>query len=138
GHVLAPAINTIKIVRQFLTSRDGQAKIGWVSLYLAKVAPPVLFVHVVFSAGAVWNSIFGTTWTSLGVPWATIDLGQLDNLETNAGKLRTLIEGTGLPTSPALTRASGTSLGRWGVASITMIAHSKGGIDSRKYLNTSG
>lgn len=99
--------------------------IDWALLNF-QASRPVLMVHGIFSSGATWSP----KWTGPGgeltvrkLPHDTIDMGDLDSIGNNAVKIANKVV--------ALRN-------RWGVDKINIVAHSKGGIDSRHYLTNQG
>lgn len=126
GNAPTPAINTVRIdIDTGNTETPSCTSIDWASLSIA--APrPVLLVHGFNSSGAVWNDL----WTNpdpahpkrldlLGLPAATVDLGGFASIVDNSFRIQQRVEG--------LAR-------RWGVDQINIVAHSKGGLDSRQYI----
>jgi uncharacterized protein (TIGR03437 family) len=124
---LQPRDNTIRI--QIDTANPGKdvwcTAIDWVSLKI-EAPRPVLFVHGILSDGFGWNDP-PFRWASqlttvLGIPnnGTELSMGYLpDLIQTNARKVGDAV---------ASARA------RWGVDRINLICHSKGGLDSRHFV----
>jgi len=127
GGQLVPADNTIQIdIDTANTEEDWCTSIDWATMTI-DAPSPVFFVHGILSNGSGWNSQWVSGVEGLGIPAATIDLGGplgivLDSIQNNsqkiAGKISELQE-------------------RWGVDQLNIVAHSKGGIDSRDYIENS-
>jgi hypothetical protein len=93
--------------------------IDWAALSV-KVVRPVLMAHGILSTPTVWDGIWVANLNSLGVlndhgP----QLGKLDSIENNAAKI-----------ASAVAQAKQ----RWGVDKVNLVTHSKGGLDSRQYV----
>jgi hypothetical protein len=96
------------------------------------VARPALFVHGIFSTPGTWSSRWITTVpgtperleiTNLGLPADTINVGFLpDTIGSNAQKISNRMQ---------------QLKNQWKVDKINLIGHSKGGLDSRDYAETS-
>lgn len=96
--------------------------IDWAALTF-EVARPVVMAHGILSAGSVWGGVWVPGLDNLGLPNSNnLNMGNLDSIGANAGKI-----------------ASEVSDGkdRWGVDKVVMVAHSKGGLDSRHFVENS-
>jgi len=132
GGTATEALNEIRIdidTASPPTDENWCTSIDWAALSI-KVARPDLLVHGICVTGICNN---GTeTWTAsnvwphgldnLGIPYDVVDLGRLDLIGANAGKIATKVS--------ELKR-------RFGVDKVNIVAHSKGGIDSRHFAETS-
>ena len=93
-------------------------EIDWASLELKKAARPVVGVHGIFSQGNIWENEWVRGLRQLGVPMTHLDLGALGGISANAAQIAGHVE--------AVKR-------RWGVDRVNIVAHSKGGLDSRHF-----
>jgi PKD repeat protein len=116
---LVPQANTIRIdIDTGNTKTFSCTSIDWVSLSV-QVARPVLLVHGILSDHKTWETIWVANLRGLGLPVATIDVGKLGSIQDNAAKIRDRVD--------QLRSA-------WGVERINIGSHSKGGLDSRDYI----
>lgn len=132
----APAMNTLRIDIDILSSTPRWCTaIDWVTMTVDQIAPPVLFVHGILSGSGGWSSPWGDGLREMGVPSDAIDLGSqqgllvLDSIAQNAAEIADRVN--------SLTRVSDSDPGRWGVDKINIVAHSKGGIDARHFVELS-
>ncbi len=96
--------------------------IDWAALSI-EVARPVVMAHGILSSGSVWNNIWVTNLNSSGLPNSNLlNMGNLDSIAANANKIAVEVA---------------NSKRRWGVDKVVLVAHSKGGIDSREYVESS-
>lgn len=120
GGTLQSRPNTVRIdIDTANTDEFWCTSIDWASLSI-KAPRPVFMAHGILSSGATW-SLWSSRLGNLGVPSATENFGNLDSIENNAGKISNKID--------ALRR-------RWGVDKVNILAHSKGGLDSRQYIES--
>jgi len=93
--------------------------IDWAALSI-KVVRPVVMAHGILSDHSVWSTIWVNNLTQAGVlNDGTLDLGKLASIEDNAAKI-----------AGAVSKAKQ----RWGVDKVNLVGHSKGGLDSRQYV----
>lgn len=125
GSTVTPADNTIQIDIDTANSQEVWCtSLDWVELHI-QVVRPVVMAHGILSNGGTWDrSADGFSWVnklnSLGVPNSNrLNMGRLDNIGNNAAKIASEVE---------------ASKRRWGVDKVNIVAHSKGGIDSREYV----
>ncbi len=122
GGTLEPADNTIEIQIDVLNA-GWCTSIDWAALTID--APnPVFFVHGILSDSSGWGDVWEPGLQNLGVPVGDISLGgtfgiALDSIGNNAEKIATKIS---------------SLQERWGFDNITFVTHSKGGLDSRQYI----
>jgi len=96
--------------------------IDWAAVAIQKAPLPVVLFHGILSSGNVWEPVWETELEKLGIPNdGNQNLGELGSIQSNAD----LIAG----------RIS-SSLDRWGVKKVNIVCHSKGGLDSRHYVET--
>lgn len=122
GGTLEPADNTIEIQIDVLDA-GWCTSIDWAALTID--APnPVFFVHGILSDSSGWGDVWEPGLQNLGVPVGDISLGgtfgiALDSIGNNAEKIATKIS---------------SLQERWGFDNITFVTHSKGGLDSRQFI----
>ncbi|MCA8949183.1 MAG: hypothetical protein KDE27_06760 [Planctomycetes bacterium] len=125
GNQPTPAANTIRIDIDVLSSSDRWCtSIDWAALEI-RVVRPVVMVHGILSNGNTWNTSpfsWVTELDSLGWPNDRLDMGALDSIQNNAAKIAARV---------ASARA------RFGVEAVNLVCHSKGGLDSRHYVEHS-
>ncbi len=104
--------------------------VDWVALQVP-VVDPVLLVHGILSSPATWGSNgSGFDWedglSSWGIPWEAIDLSgynkALSSIDSDAAQIASTVE---------------TMKQTFGVDKVNIVAHSKGGLDSRQFAETS-
>ncbi|MSR57570.1 MAG: alpha/beta hydrolase [Planctomycetaceae bacterium] len=123
-NLLQPTSNTIRIDIDTASgnSENWCTAIDWVSLELP--APdPVLLVHGILPFGDTWSGPWTSGLTELGIPFEAIELGfpALDSIQNNAGKIDASFE---------------EMQNRFGIDKINIVAHSKGGLDSREFAES--
>jgi pimeloyl-ACP methyl ester carboxylesterase len=96
--------------------------IDWAALTF-KVARPIVMAHGILSDGESWNKA-SFSWVnklnSLGIPNSNrLNMGRLDSIQSNSIKIAGEV-------------ANATR--RWGVDKVDLVCHSKGGLDSRHYV----
>lgn len=97
--------------------------IDWASLSFQSVRP-VVFAHGILSEASVWENIWVPKLRELGVPASSDinpNMGNLDSIQDNAGEIAAAVE---------------KAKDRWGVDKVNLVTHSKGGLDSRQYVET--
>jgi len=119
GNSITKATNTITIDIDTANSDDTWCtSIDWASLNI-QVPQPVLTVHGILSGSGTWTKIWKPNIEGLGLPYASIDMGYLDSIQNNAGKISNRVN--------SLQK-------QWGVDTVNIVSHSKGGLDSRDYI----
>ncbi|MEP7340273.1 MAG: choice-of-anchor X domain-containing protein [Acidobacteriota bacterium] len=127
GGTVTPADNTIRIDIDTANSTEAWCtSIDWAALTF-DVARPVVMVHGILSSGSTWDqadfSWVNKLLNSLGLPNSNLlNMGNLDSIGNNAGKVATQVAG---------------SRARWGVDKVNLVCHSKGGLDSRQFVEGS-
>lgn len=124
-----PGINTIEI--QIDTANPNYqvwcTAIDWAALTI-EAPRPVLLIHGISpfpgsDPTAAWANVWKPELQNLGIPVDDINLSTglfaLDSIQNNSAKISTKIE---------------TLLDKWGVDKVNIVAHSKGGLDSRDYI----
>ena len=104
------------------TAENWCTAIDWVSITIVNPIPPRPWIgaHGIFSESGIWNGLWVKKIREFGIPAAAgPDMGRLDSIQSNAGKIGSAV---------AQARA------RWGVDRVNIVAHSKGGLDSRHYI----
>src|SRR3954463_2063380 len=120
GAALVPAVNTLRIdIDTGNTKTPSCTSVDWASLSI-QVVRPVLFVHGILSDHTTWD-MWVANLHGLGLPVATINVGKLGSIQNNSSKIRDRVDQL-------------RSL--WGVDKINIGAHSKGGLDSRDYIES--
>ncbi|MFL6388912.1 MAG: choice-of-anchor X domain-containing protein [Terriglobales bacterium] len=124
GGTLTPADNTIQIDIDTANPNDELwcTSIDWAALSV-EVARPVVMVHGILSSGGTWSSTWVPNLNNIGLPDSNaLNMGNLDSIGNNATKIANEVS---------------SSKQRWGVDKVNIVAHSKGGIDSREYVESS-
>lgn len=125
------ADNTIEVVIDTHPDSSGSSwctSIDWAALTVDEIAAPVLLVHGILSDNTGWAAPWQAGLDTLGIPNEAINLGSnqgllvLDSIGQNAGDIAAQV-------------ADMTA--RLGVDQINIVAHSKGGIDSRHFIEGS-
>jgi pimeloyl-ACP methyl ester carboxylesterase len=130
GNSVTPADNVVQIDIDTANSEEVWCTaIDWGALAI-KVARPVVMVHGILSSGGAWDQA-DFSWVKklfdLGIPHNNEDpghrfnMGNLDSIQNNAGKIANEVANTKQ---------------RWGVDKVDIVAHSKGGIDSRHFVES--
>jgi uncharacterized repeat protein (TIGR01451 family) len=123
GGTIVPADNTVQIDIDTANSDFVWCTaIDWAALTF-RVARPVVMAHGILSDGGAWNKP-SFSWvnklTSLGIPNSNrLNMGNLDSIQSNAGKIAGEVA---------------NARRRWGVDKVDLVGHSKGGIDSRHFV----
>ena len=120
-----PALNSVRIDIDTASSRESWCTaIDWASLSI-EVTRPQLLVHGILSHASTWSGIWTTGLANRGIPYEAIDLSPggigLDSIADNANDIANKV--SELKT-------------RWGVGKLNIVAHSKGGLDSRHFAET--
>ena len=120
GGTVTPADNFVRIDIDTANSDEVWCvSIDWIELKI-EVARPVVMAHGILSDGSTWSNRWVPGLNQVGVPNTNeLNMGRLDSIGNNAGKISNVVN------------ASKT---RWGVDRVTIVAHSKGGLDSREYV----
>ena len=95
--------------------------IDWVSIRFS-VVPPVVLVHGWPALRDIWGGTWTTELTSRGIPFdKDLPLKFDPSIASGAAEVRRRVQ---------------RDLTRWGVRKVTLVGHSKGGIDARHYAET--
>ena len=124
-----PGINTIEIQIDTANPNDEVwcTAIDWAALTI-EAPRPVLLIHGInpipgSNPTAAWANVWKPNLQNLGIPVDDINLSTglvaLDSIQNNSVKISTKIEAL---------------LDKWGVDKVNIVAHSKGGLDSRDYI----
>lgn len=95
--------------------------IDWAALSFEAVRP-VVMAHGILSDNSVWRDVWVANLEAAGVPVSNDinpSMGNLDSIQNNALKIG---------------NAVGKARERWGVDKVNLVTHSKGGLDSRHYV----
>jgi pimeloyl-ACP methyl ester carboxylesterase len=124
GGTPTPADNIIQIVIDTANVGSGEywcTAIDWAAISI-DVARPVVMAHGIFSIGGVWNPIWVSNLQGLGLPYSNdLNMGNLDSISNNAAKIASEI---------AIRKD------QWGVDKVVLVGHSKGGLDSREFVES--
>ncbi|HEU4729586.1 MAG TPA: choice-of-anchor X domain-containing protein [Kofleriaceae bacterium] len=119
---VTPVDNTIQIdIDTANTDLVWCTSIDWAAIHI-DVPRPIVFVHGILSKGAAWNKEFSwiNTVSALGIPNRNdLDMGNLDSIQNNAEKIAAKVE---------------SAKQQWGVDKVNLVCHSKGGLDSRHFV----
>lgn len=116
-----PVVNTLEIRIDTANSNEAWCTaIDWVALEI-EAARPVAFFHGIFSNKSVWNEIWIPEMASQGYLIDSENLGILASIQTNARIVGKVVE---------------RMKARWGVDRVSVVSHSKGGLDSRHYAQS--
>ncbi len=126
GKSVTPEDNVIQIDIDTASVPDENwcMSVDWVELSLDMSAVPVVFLHGLNSSGATWaGSNLVTEVNKIGLPnsGSEVSLGKLGEF---ASRL------------PTLTNFINAYKNRWGVNQLTLVGHSRGGLDTRNYINS--
>src|SRR5207244_2088734 len=76
----------------------------------------------IFSTSAIWDTLWVPEIQKHGIPAVHgPDMGRLDSIQSNASKVGVEVQ---------------AAMNRWGVDKVNVVAHSKGGLDTRHYAET--
>lgn len=123
GKKVTAVDNTIRIdIDTANTELVWCTSIDWAAIHI-DVPRPVVFVHGILSQGSAWDKP-EFSWVkqlnSLGIPNRNdLDIGALDSIQNNAAKIAAEVE-----------RAKQ----QWGIDKVNLVCHSKGGLDSRHFV----
>ncbi len=96
--------------------------IDWAAIAIQKAPLPVVLFHGILLSGNVWEPVWETELEKLGIPNdGNQNLGQLGSIQSNADLIASKVS---------------SSLDRWGVKKVNIVCHSKGGLDSRHYVES--
>jgi cysteine-rich repeat protein len=115
-----PGVNTIAIeidVDSPPNEENWCTSIDWAA-FTVTIPSPVVLVHGIFSGKETWVGPWTNELDKLAIPYARTDMGALDSIRSNAKKI-------GSATSMLLEDT--------GAKKVTVVAHSKGGLDSRDF-----
>jgi pimeloyl-ACP methyl ester carboxylesterase/subtilisin-like proprotein convertase family protein len=124
-----PAKNVIRIDIDVANTREVWCTaVDWAALTI-EVPRPILTVHGIFSNSGTWeqgNFNWKQKIEGLGIPYASISMHQglslgLDSIADNAGDIAAKVN---------------ELKARWGVQRLNIVAHSKGGLDSRHFAES--
>lgn len=124
GRTVTPESNEIRVDIDTLSAPEENwcTAVDWVAVTVIAPIPPRPWVgaHGIFSAGNIWNNLWVPQIRNLGLPADQgPDMGRLDSIQNNAGKIGQTVR---------------AALARWGVDKVNIVAHSKGGLDARHYI----
>lgn len=118
-----PGENTIRI--DIDTANSGEEwcmSIDWAALSI-QAPRPVVFAHGILSNSGTWSGPWTSRLAAWGIPFQNdLNLGRLDSIQDNAAEIRDKVAEYKL---------------RFGVDRVVIVAHSKGGIDSRHFVEQS-
>jgi PKD repeat protein len=125
---LVPEANVIQIyIDTGNTKTFSCTSIDWASLSI-QVARPVLLIHGFNSNGGIWHELWTNEYNNqykkgqldlLGLPARTISVGKVASISDNSALIHYEVD--------KLRRL-------WGVDQLNIVAHSKGGLDSRDFI----
>lgn len=99
--------------------------VDWASLSFRAVRPAVM-AHGILSNSSIWNSLWVPRLRELGIQAVQYginpDMGALDSIGNNAAKIAAAVA---------------SAKERWGVDKVSLVTHSKGGLDSRHFAENS-
>ena len=98
--------------------------IDWAALSF-RAKRPVVMAHGILSDNSVWEPVWMTSLRTAGVPVSSEinpSMGWFHSIQSNAAKIAGAVE---------------TARERWGVDKVNLVTHSKGGLDSRHYVEGS-
>ena len=123
---LTPKDNVIRIDIDTASGTDENwcTAVDWVTFTLDNPIPPRPWIgaHGIFSQNGIWD-FWVDRIQDYGIPAGLgPSMGNLDTIGSNAGKIGNAVE---------------QARERWGVDRVNIVAHSKGGLDSRHYVENS-
>lgn len=123
--VADPGSNEVRIdIDTANTEEAWCTAIDWAALSI-HAARPVVLAHGILSDNTAWAPVWVPSLQAAGVAVSqdiNPSMGNLDSIQNNATKIATAVE-----------RAKE----RWGVEKVNLVTHSKGGLDSRHYVEGS-
>ncbi len=127
GGNVTPTDNEIRIDIDTASGNDENwcTAVDWVTITIDNPIPPRPWIgaHGIFSEGSIWNGLWVPRIRALGIPADTgPNMGRLDTIQNNAVKIGNAVS---------------EARARWGVDRVNIVAHSKGGIDSRHFIENS-
>jgi len=122
GAAPTPKDNIIRIDIDTANSQEVWCtSIDWAALSI-EVARPVVMAHGILSNGGTWSDRWVPGLDGLGLPNSNeLNMGNLDSIQNNAGKIANVVT---------------SSKRRWGVDKVNLVCHSKGGLDSRHFVES--
>ena len=123
GGSVTPADNTVRIDIDTANSEEVWCtSIDWAAISI-DVARPIVMAHGILSSGATWASQWVPKLNQLGIPNSNrLNMGNLDAIQNNAVKISNEVS---------------NATQRWGVDKVNIVCHSKGGLDSRHFVESS-
>ena len=123
GGTPTPRDNVVRIDIDTANSEElWCTSIDWAALSI-EVARPVVMAHGILSNGGTWAGRWVPGLDALGLPNTNeLNMGNLDSIQNNAGKIANVVA---------------SSKQRWGVDKVNLVCHSKGGLDSRHFVEGS-
>lgn len=126
GNTSQPQNNQLRIDIDVLSAPQENwcTAVDWVAATVDNPIPPRPWIgaHGIFSDSSIWQTLWVPAIRNLGIPaGGGPNMGNLDSIQSNAGKVGQAVQ---------------RSLQRWGVDKVNIVAHSKGGLDSRHYIET--
>lgn len=120
GGTAEPVANTITIEIDTLNDEDTWCtSIDWAELSFT-MPRPTAFAHGILSEGEIWKAPWAAELAATGIYTDhDLDMGRLDSISANAEKIGVVVD---------------RNRERYGVDSINLVVHSKGGLDSRHYV----
>lgn len=98
--------------------------IDWAALSF-RAARPVVLAHGILSDNTAWAPVWVPRLQADAIPVSqdiNPSIGNLDSIQNNAGKIAAAVE---------------DAKDRWGVDKVNLVTHSKGGLDSRHFVESS-
>lgn len=123
GNEVEPMANEVRID---IDTANGEevwcTSIDWAALSI-EASRPVVMAHGILSSGGTWAGTWVPGLRGLGLPHSNeLNMGNLDSIGNNAGKISNVVA---------------ASKRRWGVDKVNLVCHSKGGLDSRHFVEGS-
>ncbi len=122
GGTITPMVNTIRIDIDVANAGVGEfwcTAIDWVLLRGLKAWRPILLLHGFNSSPDIWEDLWIPRLDGLEIRNNAVQLGGTATIQANSHQVGEEVE--------ALKN-------RYGVSKINIVAHSKGGVDSRRYI----
>ena len=116
---VVPAENVVRVdIDTANGSEEWCTAIDWIALKI-EVVRPIAFFHGILSNQGIWDGLWVPTLEARGFLTDRRNLGALDSIQNNAAKIATVVN---------------RMRDRLGVDKVNIVAHSKGGLDSRHYV----